>query len=135
MILTKEFLVDVNSCTEGYRFGLENNLINGDYDEAISFCNNNGHPEFGEWLQEQKSTELYVRMNGSNLTMGAYQVFNPLTGQHTRYETEVEAKTALIEIAKEVLAQHCPRVIQELSNENGDTTWIPTNMNETLIVS
>lgn len=135
MILTKEFLQSVDSCTEGYRFGLENNLIDNDYDDAIRFCNENGQPEFGQWLIEQKSTEYYVRNNGSVLTMGAYQVFNPLTGLHTRYETEAEAKSALVEIAKEVLAQHCPRVVQELSNENGDTTWIPTNMNETLQIS
>lgn len=135
MILTKEFLQQFNGCTEGYRFGLENGLIDGDYDVAISFCNANGKPEFGSWLEHQKSTEAFVRMNGSIFTMGAYQVFNPLTGQHTRYETEAEARTALVEIAKEVLAQHCPRVVQELSNENGDTTWVVTSLNEQLIVS
>lgn len=135
MILTKEFLTVSNSCTEGYRYGLENNLIDGNYDDAISFCNNNGQPDFGQWLTEQKSTEAYVMANGSVITMGAYQVFNPTTGLHTRYETENEAKTALIEIAKQVLEKHCPKVIQELSNENGDTTWIPTNMNESLIIN
>lgn len=135
MILTKEFLTEVNSCTEGYRFGLENNLINNDYDYAIQFCANNGHQDFAEWLTEQKKTEFYVRNNGSILTMGAYQIFNPLTGQHTKYETESEAKSALIEISKEILKVHCPTVVQELTNENGDSTWIPTTMNETLVVS
>lgn len=132
MILTKEFLQQFDGCTEGYRFGLENNLIDGDYDAAIAFCNANGRPEFGGWLEHQKSTEAYVRLNGSIFTMGAYQVFNPITGQHTRYETEAEAKAALIEVAKEVLIHHSPRVVQELSNENGDTTWLPTDMHETL---
>lgn len=135
MILTKEFLTEFNSCTEGYRFGLENNLIDNDYDAAITFCASNGHQDFADWLIEQKKTEEYVRFNGKVLTMGAYQVFNPLTGVHTRYETEVEAKAALVEIAKQVLEQHCPTVVQELSNENGDTCWIPTKLNETLIVS
>jgi hypothetical protein len=41
------------------------------------------------------------------------------------YETEAEATAALIETAKAVLAQHLPTVCQELSNENGDTCWIP----------
>lgn len=135
MILTKSFLTEVNSCAEGYRFGLENNLIDGDYDAAISFCANNGRHDFADWLTEQKKTEYYVRNNGSILTMGAYQVFNPLTGQHTRYETEAEAKEALVEVSKEILKQHCPIVVQELSNENGDTTWIPTNLHETLNIS
>jgi hypothetical protein len=67
--------------------------------------------------------------------MGAYQVFNPLTGVHTRYETEAEAKQALIAIAQDILKQHSPTVVQELSNENGDTVWTATKMNETLVVS
>jgi hypothetical protein len=135
MILTREFLLEVHSCQEGYRFGVENNLIDGNYDDAIAFCLNQGKQEFADWLIEQKKTEYYVRNNGSIITMGAYQVFNPIVGQHTRYETEAEAKLALIEIAKEVLNQYCPTVVQELLNENGDTTWIPTKMNETLSVS
>jgi hypothetical protein len=135
MILTKEFLGDSDSCLKGYRFGLENNLIDNDYDVAIKFCSENGHQDFADWLIEQKSTEKYVKANGSVLTMGAYQVFNPLTGLHTRYETEDEAKAALVNVAKAILGQYPNLVNQELSNENGDTTWIPTNMNKSLIVS
>ena len=135
MILTKEFLTQVHSCAEGYRFGLENNLIDGDYDDAISFCANNERQDFADWLIEQKKTEFYVRNNGSVITMGAYQVFNPLTGQHTRCETEAEVKLVLIEVAKQILEQHCPTVVQELYNENGDTTWIPATINETLNIS
>lgn len=135
MILTREFLLDVNSCSEGYRFGLENNLINNDYEEAVVFCATNGHQDFADWLIEQKKTEYYVRNNGSVITMGAYQVFNPLTGTHTRYETENEAKTALIEVATNVLKTHCPKVVQEIMNENGDTTWIATSLDESLIIS
>lgn len=132
MILTKEFLTDVHSCIEGYRFGLENNLIGIDYDEAISFCINNGKQDFADWLKDQKTTEAYIKANGKEIIMGAYQVFNPFTGQYAKYNTEQEARTALIEIAKQVLEQHCPAVVQELSNENGDTTWIPTTINATL---
>lgn len=135
MILTKEVFQALNSCKEGYATALETGNVGKEYDEVIDYCNKNNLKDFGDWLQLQKSTEYYVRNNGSIFTMGAYQVFNPLTGVHTRYETEAEAKTALVEIAKEILVQHCPRVVQELSNENGDTTWIPTNMNETLQIS
>lgn len=135
MILTREFLVTVNSCLPGYRFGLEHDLIGKDYDYAIKYCKNNGGEEFAEWLLEQKNTEVYVRLNGVNITMGAYQVFNPLSGQHTRYETEEEAKRALIEVAKIILTQHCPCVVQEIRNENGDVTWIPTKLNEQLEIT
>lgn len=129
------FLKDIGMCKEGY--DAMNAL--GNYgltlDEAANNLKNAGYPKFAEWILAQKQTEAYVRFNGKVLTMGAYQVFNPLTGIHTRYETEEEAKQALIIIAQEVLKQHCPTVVQELSNENGDTCWIPTTMNETLVIS
>lgn len=129
------FLKDIGMCKEGY--DAMNAL--GNYgltlDEAANNLRNAGYPKFAEWILEQKKTEAYVRFNGKVLTMGAYQVFNPLTGVHTRYETEVEVKAALVEIAKQILEQHCPTVVQELSNENGDTCWIPTKMNETLVIS
>lgn len=135
MLLTKEFLTEVNSCLEGYRFGLENNLIGGDYDAAITFCLENGRKDFADWLSEQKRTEYYVKLNGGTISMGAYQVFNPLTGVHTRYETEAEARQALIDMAKLVLDTHKLIVVREMSNEHGDTTWIPTSMPDTLVIS
>ena len=129
------FLREIGMCQEGY--DVMNAL--GNYgltlDEAAAKLNNSGYPKFAEWVLEQKKTEAYVRFNGKVITMGAYQVFNPLTGVHTRYETEVEAKQALIAIAQDILKQHSPTVVQELSNENGDTVWIAIKMNETLVVS
>ena len=135
MILTKEVFSALNACAEGYETAIKTGNVGKDYDEVIAYCFANGLEPFGNWLTEQKKTEYYVRNNGSIITMGAYQVFNPLTGTHTRYETEAEAKAALVDVAKQVLQQHCPIVVQEISNENGDTTWIPTTMNETLTVS
>jgi hypothetical protein len=99
VILTKEFLQQFDGCTEGYRYCLQNNLIPSDYDEAIKFMRENDKEEYAIWLEQQKTSEAFVRMNGSIFTMGAYQVFNPLTGQHVRAETEEEAKTVFLEIA------------------------------------
>lgn len=135
MILTQEFLTAVQVCSEGQIVAETGNYIGMDYDEVIKDLIRKGLNDDAGWMISAKKTEYYVRNNGSILTMGAYQVFNPLTGVHTRYETEAEAKLALIEVAKQVLQQHCPIVVQELSNENGDTTWIPTTMNETLNIS
>jgi hypothetical protein len=129
------FLKDIGMCKEGY--DAMNAL--GNYgltlDEASANLNASGYPKFAEWVLEQKKTEAYVRFNGSIITMGAYQVFNPLTGVHIRYETQEEAKQALVVIAQEILKQHCPTVVQEISNENGDTAWVATTMNETLVIS
>jgi len=138
MILTKEFLQNKDACTAGYRICLENNLIDNDYDAAISwFLNQTDETliSYGNWLQAFKTTEEFVRTNGKELTMGAYQLFNPTTGTHTRYETEVEARQALVELSKQIIKQYTPTVVQELSNENGDKTWIATKMVDTLNIS
>lgn len=135
MILTKEFLQQQQACTDGIQACIDNNYIGLEYSNVVKNFISNDQKDYAGWLIEQKSTEAYVRANGSVITMGAYQVFNPITGLHTRYETEAEAKLALIEVAKQILNQYPTLVNQELSNENGDTTWIPTNMNESLIIS
>lgn len=132
MKLTKEVFAALDACMDGYKFALKNDLINKNYDEVIAYCEQSNQNEWAEWLAAQKSTEAYVRLNGSIFTMDAYQVFDPQTGVHTRYNTEEEARQALITVAKSVLANHCPRVVRELSNENGDTTWVSTEMHITL---
>lgn len=74
------FLKEIGMCKEGY--DAMNSL--GNYgltlDEAAANLNASGYPKFAEWVLEQKKTEAYVRFNGKVMTMGAYQVFNPLTG-------------------------------------------------------
>jgi hypothetical protein len=60
--------------------------------------------------------------------MIAFQVYSPFTGQHTRYETEQEAKAAVIEIIKEVTKDYYTFVNQETTLENGDTVWSPTDL-------
>lgn len=135
LIITEQLLTSLNACPTGPTFFTKNNLWGKTEEEVLSAMQTAKMQKEIDWWYSIKQTEAFVRINGSILTMGAYQVFNPLTGVHTRYETEAEARDALVAIAKEVLTQHCPRVVQELSNENGDTTWIPTTMNETLVVA
>lgn len=130
-----EFLAGVNICADGVVAMQEVGTYGFSVDEAAQKLKEAGHRDFAAWLLKQKNTEAYVRFNGSQFTMGAYQIHNPLTGQHTRYETEEEAKAALIQIATEILAIHHPTVVRELSNENGDVTWIPTQLIEQLKVT
>lgn len=135
MILTQEFLTANQVCESGQNIADIGNYIGQDFDFVIRDLLRKGYRDEAAWMQGSKSTETYVRMNGSILTMGAYQVFNPLTGTHTRYETEEEAKQALVAVAKDVLAAHVPQVVQEISNEKGDAVWIPVDMVTTLVIS
>lgn len=133
MIITKEFLQSVDCCTEGYQFALDNNLIGMEYEDALRFLEENGQTQFAQWGRDLKKTREYFDANGS-IVMRKFQVFNPLTGQHTQYDTIEEAKVALIEVANIVLETHCPRIVEELTNDKGDVTWEPTNLNESLRV-
>jgi len=135
LIITQELLNSMGACDIGPNFIDVNNLWGKTEDEILVAMQAANMEKEIDWWIEQRSTETYVKANGSVITMGAYQVFNPLTGLHTRYETEAEAKTALVEVAQGILGQYPNLVNQELSNENGDTTWIPTTMNESLVVS
>lgn len=121
-------------CTAGYRYGLENKLIPGDYDAAILYCRENGQEDYAVWLEEQKHSEIFVRMNGTIFTMGAYQIYNPFTGQHQKYETLEQAKQAISELALEVINVYGPKTNRELANENGDATWIPVKLNLSISV-
>jgi hypothetical protein len=134
MILTKEFLQSVNCCVEGYQFALENNLLHLDYDYVIKFCNDNNQSDYATWLSEIKKTKQYVQANGNNF-MSTYQVFDPLVGQHIKYETLEEAKEGMVEIAQKILQLHCPSIVEEITNDNGDAVWVPMNMNNFLVIS
>jgi hypothetical protein len=129
-IITKELLVDkMGACDSGPNFIEQNNLW-GQPDESVILpaLRTAGLNADADWWIAQKKTEKFVRSNGKVITVGSsYQVFNPLTGIHTEYQTEAEAKAAVAEISKEILQSHKPTVCESLSNENGDSTWIPVD--------
>jgi hypothetical protein len=129
MILTEEFLKLQNACAEGIQIAFDNKYLGQEYSDVIRNLVSIGQRDFAGWLIDQKNTEAYVRANGKVITMGTtYQVFNPMIGTHTEYETEAEAKTAIVEISKQILQLHKPTVCASLSNENGDSTWISVDL-------
>ena len=136
MILTKEFLETQNACANGVQAVIENNFIGQEYSNVIRGFIAINQKDFAGWLIEQKSTEAYVRGNGNIMTTGkVYQVFNPLTGTHTEYQTETEAKLEISKIYKEIIATHKPTVCQSISNENGDSTWISVDIVKSIEVT
>jgi hypothetical protein len=126
MQLTKDFLIKQGACLEGIELFEYQNIT--DYGDAVRWCIEQGQWEFAGWLVELKKTEDYVRLNGDIITMKAYQVFNPITGTHERYETEELATQALVEVVKQIVAHHAPSVCQEISNEKGDTAWTAVDL-------
>ena len=136
MILTEEFLKLQNACEEGIQSAITNGFVGQEYSDVIRDLVSTDQRDFAGWMLDQKKTEAYVRANGKEITVGTtYQVFNPLTGLHTEYATEAEAKIAIVEISKQILAVHKPTVCQALSNENGDSTWIPVDIVQSVEVT
>jgi hypothetical protein len=128
MKLTKDFLIAQNACAEGIKFHDDQNFEGKEYSEVIRSCIELGESDFAGWLLEQKKKEHYVRLNGNIITMKAYQVFNPITGTHEKYETEELATQALVEVIKQIINHHNPTVCQEIANENGDTAWTAVDL-------
>lgn len=135
IIVDDDFLLRYDVCQSTVELIRDNNLLGLDVPTVLRALRDMGIAEPTVWWNDKKKTKLYFDDCGGTITMGAYQVFNPLTGQYTRYETEAEAKVALVDIANQVLAAHCPNVIQEISNENNDTTWVPTEIHKSLVIS
>jgi len=124
VIITKELMEAIGACDIGPNFFTENNLW-GQPESAVIAAMRQANMEKEEaWWLEQKSTEAYVRFTGKVITMTTkYQVFNPLTGLHDQYASEVEAKEALAKVCEAIIDNYKPTVCQEITNENGDSAW------------
>lgn len=132
IIVTREMLDTLNACNESKVVITDNDMWGKTETEVLNFFIESNLFQYNEWWLKKKQTEEFVRYNGEVITMGEYKVFNPLTGQHTTFLTEAEAKAALIEISKDILEKHTPRIVQAMRNENGDETWIPTDIHKTI---
>jgi hypothetical protein len=146
--LTLQFLKDNGVCDEAYTwtettFSEEfsvNPVIDWDYGRSklVSYCEQNPTITVGwvDWFDKLKQSEAYVKFNGSVITMGlTFQVFNPLDGTHTEYESEEAARNASVDIAKQILNIHKITVVQSISNENGDTAWTAHELTNPITVS
>lgn len=128
MILTEEFLKIQKACNEGIQACIENNYIGQEYSDVIRSFISTNQKDFAGWLIDQKKSETYIRSNGTEIIMGAYHVFNPLTGTHIECQTADEARNTLSRLYKELIDLHKPSVCQSISNENGDSTWVPVEL-------
>jgi hypothetical protein len=135
MILTKEVFSALGACAEGYEVAIRTNNIGKEYDEVIAYCLSNNLKVFGKWLQDKKLTGTYVRLNGEVITMNqTYQVFNPLTGTHVEYLDEASARAAMVEIGNNLLKNYPINIVQAISNEKGDSAWVPITLSNPLTV-
>jgi hypothetical protein len=137
IIITKEYLSALGSCyldenlitaTPTGKLLTDNDLWGKPESEVVAFLTEHGYLSDLVWYEDKKKTEAFVRYTGKVITMGlSYQVFNPLTGLHTEYQSEEAAKTAVVEFSRQILESHKPTVCESLSNENGDSVWIPVD--------
>jgi hypothetical protein len=120
-----EFYEKVDGCADGREILKSEGIYGIEPKDTIPELRRRGFTEEAAWTKLVTKTEAYVRWNGREITMGAYQVFNTLTGQHIKCETEEELKLTMTNIAQQILDSQIINVCQELRNENGDSVWLP----------
>lgn len=105
-------------------------------DALVAYCEQQPNETQGwiEWFDALRRSEAYVRFNGEQFTMSNYQVFNPLTGTHAEYETEAEARAAVIVVSEQVLAAHKVSLVRSITNEHGDSAWIAVELSEPIVL-
>ena len=123
-----KFLSDVAICNEGVQMVKEKGIYGLCVDDAIKKLRELGLTSEAAQLKLAKKTETYLKYNGTEIIMGAYHVFNPLTGTHIECQTADEARNTLSRLYKELIDLHKPSVCQSISNENGDSTWVPVEL-------
>lgn len=138
--LSLKFLKDNGVCDEAYAWTAEtfkenfaiNELLDWDFGRSklIVYCEENPDITNGwvSWFDNLKNSEAFIRFNGKEITMGGYQVFNPITGLHTDYATLEEAKQGMADVAFQIIQNFEISVCQVMSNENGDSTWVPVQI-------
>ena len=119
------FITAMSGCDDGIQRVKDAGIYGLEFDEAIAKLRLLGLKEDAAWLKTIKKTEAYVRYNGKEVTMGeSYQIFNPITGEHTICANPESAQTLVTEIAKAVLENNKVTACKELRNENGDAVWV-----------
>lgn len=146
-IITKELLSVLGSCylntdlsvaTEtGHVFTnlfTANDLWGKPESYVVEFLTAHGYLEDLNWYQTQKKTEKFVRYTGKEITMtDTYQVFDPITGQHTEYDNEEAARAAAVEISQQILNIHKISLCRVIRNENGDEAWTAATFTNPII--
>jgi hypothetical protein len=139
--LSLDFLKDNGVCDEAYEWTKNTFQLDFEYSPYIDWdygrnvlleyieANPQSTTGWLEWFDKLKKSKEYVYYNGEQVTMlEKYQVFNPITGMYTTYETESEMRQSIVDVVKQTLETMQPRVAKEIQNENGDSAWVPLNL-------
>jgi len=135
VIVTKRLMAIIGACYETRSFFTHNNLWDKTENDVLSVMRQSNMKEEEKWWFEQKDKENFVRFIGKELTMGKFQVFNPLTGAHKLCETEIDAKNEIAAISKAIIENQKITICRELSNEHGHTTWIAYEIPDAITIS
>ena len=128
IVVTVDMVKAMGVCGMGLRQVIRNPDLT--VAENIKLAEAEGRYEDIQWWKNMANTEEFVRYRGKEITMGAYHVFNQFTGQYVECETEEDMKRTMTEIAQKILESHSIDVSRSISNELGDTTWIPHKVDE-----
>jgi hypothetical protein len=121
------FLQSVDFCEHGRTLMNDLNNYGLSLDEAADRLRERGYREEAAWVISLKHTPMFVKQNGSEISVEKYKTINFITNETVELQNKDEVKAFLIDQVKQLLVKHNFNVKEEHEDENGNTTWADCN--------
>jgi hypothetical protein len=121
------FLQSVDFCEQGRTLMNDLNNYGLSLDEAADRLRERGYREEAAWVISLKRTPMFVKQNGSEISVEKYKAINFITNETVELQNKDEVKAFLIDQVKQLLVKHNFNVKEEHEDENGNTMWVDCN--------
>jgi hypothetical protein len=121
------FLQSVDFCEQGRTLMNDLNNYGLSLDEAADRLRERGYREEAAWVISLKHTPMFVKQNGSEISVEKYKAINFITNETVELQNKDEVKAFLIDQVKQLLVKHNFNVKEEHEDENGNTMWVDCN--------
>jgi hypothetical protein len=121
------FLQSVDFCEQGRTLMNDLNNYGLSLDEAADRLRERGYREEAAWVISLKHTPMFVKQNGSEISVEKYKTINFITNETVELQNKDEVKAFLIDQLKQLIVKHNFNVKEEHEDENGNTMWADCN--------
>lgn len=118
------FLESVDFCEHGRTIMNDLNNYGLSLDEAAARLREHGYREEAAWVLSLKRTPMFVKQNGSEISVEKYKTVNQITHEVVELQNKDEVKAFLVDQVKQLIVKHNFHVKEEHEDENGNTTWV-----------
>jgi len=93
-------------------------------DEAAARLREHGYREEAAWVLSLKRTPMFVKQNGSEISVEKYRTVNQITHEAVELQNKDEVKVFVVDQVKQLIVKHNFHVKEEHEDGNGNTTWV-----------